>query len=129
MRFTTLAIGAVIAAAFGGAAQAADLSGPTGRQRPAVAACQVWGNSALAQEESISVIQQEIEARYAEARAVSTELSTEASRSERITWAYASRTACGIALGMLSMRDVDPDRLWNCECYHARMRATMSRRY
>lgn len=129
MRFTALAIGAAVTLSLCGAAWAADLSGYPAERRPAVAACQAWGASVLAQEPSISVIQQEIEARYAEARTVSVQPSTEASRSERVTWAYASRTACGIALGMLSMREVDPDRLWNCECYHARMRATMSRRY
>ncbi|KFC65738.1 hypothetical protein FG93_04554 [Bosea sp. LC85] len=128
MRFTTLAVGAMVMVSSCGAAQAADLSGYPVERRPAAAACQAWGDSALAREPNISVVQQEIEARYAEARTVSVQLSTEASRSERITWAYASRTACGIALGMLSMREVDPDRLWNCECYHARMRATMSRR-
>jgi len=107
-------------------AQAADLAKvPPALGLPAI--CRAQGYSALAQEQDFSVIQREIDARYAEARAVSVAISTEASRSERITWAYASRTACGIALGMLSYRELDPDRLWNCECYHARMRATMSR--
>ncbi|TQI75272.1 hypothetical protein FHT98_3049 [Bosea sp. AK1] len=107
-------------------AHAADLiKAPPTRGLPAI--CQAQGHSALAREQDFSVIQREIDARYAEARAVSVAISTEASRSERITWAYASRTACGIASGMLSYRELDPDRLWNCECYHARMRATMSR--
>ena len=108
------------------AVQAADLSrGPQSRGGGAV--CQAWGHSSLAREQNLSVIQDEIQARYTEARLVSAQLSTEASQSERITWAYASRTACGIALGMLSLREVDQDRLWNCECYYARMRATMIR--
>lgn len=128
MRIAPLAFIAVFTLGFWTCAQAADLSGAP-EQRPDAAVCQAWGVSALAHEPNISVIQQEIQARYAEARTVSVQLATEASRSERITWAYASRTACGIALGMLSMREIDSDRLWNCECYHARMRATMSRRY
>jgi hypothetical protein len=128
MRIMPLALIAAFTLSFGSFAQAADLSGVP-EQRSPVAACQAWGVSTLAQEPNISVIQQEIQARYAEARTVSAQLATESSRSERITWAYASRTACGIALGMLSAREIDADRLWNCECYHARMRATMSRRY
>lgn len=107
-------------------AQAADLA-RTSPTRDLPATCQTSKNSTLAREHDFTVIQREIEARYAEAKAVSVAISTEASRSERITWAYASRTACGIASGMLSYRELDPDRLWNCECYHARMRATMSR--
>jgi len=128
MRIVPLVLIAALPLGFGIRAQAADLSRAP-EPRPAVAACQAWGVSALAHEPDLAVIQQEVQARYSEARTVSTQLTTEASRSERITWAYASRTACGIALGMLSAREVDADRLWNCECYHARMRATMTRRY
>lgn len=128
MRITLVAFIATFILGYWNSTQAADLSGYLER-RPAVAACQAWGVSALAREPNLSIIQQEVEARYVEARAISTQLATEASGSERITWAYASRTACGIALGMLSLREVDSDRLWNCECYHARMRATMSPRY
>jgi len=126
MRSLRLTCGAVLPLLLSTASQAADLSrAPQSRVGSAV--CQPWGHSSLAREQNLSVIQDEIQARYTEARLVSAQLSTEASRSERITWAYASRTACGIALGMLSAREVDPDRLWNCECYSTRMRATMVR--
>jgi len=125
MRLLPLACGAS-ALLFAAAAPAADLL-EAAQPRNAPAACRAQGDSSLARERDFSIIQREIEARYNEARAVSVEISTEASRSERITWAYASRTACGIASGMLSYRELDPDRLWNCECYHARMRATMNR--
>jgi len=126
MRALPLVCAAVFPLLLSAAAHAADLAGlPRTRGGPAV--CQAWGHSSLAQEQNLSVIQEEVRARYVEARSVSTQISTEASRSERITWAYASRTACGIVLGMLSYREVDSDRLWNCECYYARMRATMVR--
>lgn len=126
MKALSLVCAAVLPLLLCVAAQAADLSGiPPSRSAPAV--CQAWGHSSLAREQNFSIIKDEIQARYAEATKVSAQLATEASRSERITWAYASRTACGIALGMLSYREVDSDRLWNCECYHARMRATMVR--
>lgn len=125
MRLLSLAFG-LVALTLPAATQAADLL-KTPPLRSAQAICSAQGQSNLAREQDFSVVQREIEARYAEARTVSAEISTEASRSERITWAYASRTACGIASGMLSYRELDPDRLWNCECYHARMRATMSR--
>jgi len=126
MRALPLVCAAVFPLLLSAAARAADLTAfPRTRGGPAV--CQAWGHSSLAQEQNLSVIQDEVRARYDEARSVSTQISTEASQSERITWAYASRTACGIALGMLSYREVDSDRLWNCECYFARMRATMVR--
>lgn len=125
MRLLSLACGLSVLL-FPVVAPAADLLKALQPQR-APAVCLAQGQSALARERDFSVIQREIEVRYTEARMVSAEISTEASSSERITWAYASRTACGIASGMLSYRELDPDRLWNCECYHARMRATMSR--
>lgn len=126
MRALSLMCAAVLSLLAPAVTQGADL-GQVSRSRPGPAVCQAWGYSSLAQEQNLSVIQDAIQARYSEARAVSTQLASESSRSERITWAYASRTACGIALGMLSYREVDSDRLWNCECYHARMRATMVR--
>lgn len=126
MKILALVCAAVSCLLFPLVVQAADLSRmSTSRSAPAV--CQSWGYSSLAHERNLSVVQSEIQTRYAEATEVSVQLATEGSRSERITWAYASRTACGIALGMLSYRELDSDRLWNCECYHARMRATMSR--
>jgi len=126
MRALSLVCAAILQLLLPAASHAADLT-QVPRHRAGPAVCQAWGHSALAQEQNLSVIQGEIQARYEEAQSVSVQISTEASRSERITWAYASRTACGIALGMLSYREVDSDRLWNCECYHARMRATMVR--
>jgi hypothetical protein len=126
MRTLALVCAAVSPLLFSVVVQAADLSRMSpARSAPAI--CEAWGYSSLANEQNLSVVQSEIQARYAEAAEVSVRLATEASRSERITWAYASRTACGIALGMLSYRELDSDRLWNCECYHARMRAAMSR--
>jgi hypothetical protein len=96
----------------------------------AVAACYPGGGvSALAQRGPASVIEPDVRALYTSALEVSRRDSTEASVTERITWAYASRTACGIALGMLSMGEVNGERLWNCECYYARMQATLGGRY
>ena len=133
MMRTKLAIAGLFAVAFSASALAADL--PERRYvveppvKRAVAACYPGAASSLALRGPASAIEPDVRALYVNALEISRRDSTEASVTERITWAYASRTACGIALGMLSLGEVNRERLWNCECYYARMEATFGRRY
>jgi hypothetical protein len=105
-----------------GAATAADLGvGPRIALRRVAPTCPPWGLSTIASSPSVADMQAEVSLRYADA-GMNTEIpQTLVNRSPRVVWAFAARNACGIALGHLSAGEVNHQRLWNCECYHARM--------
>jgi hypothetical protein len=75
----------------------------------------------------IEVIRDEMQSRYVNSVAESERDRTVFSRSPRVIWAYASRQACGIALGYLTTGEINLERLWNCDCYHARMLSFLPR--
>lgn len=110
----------VLTMAVTGSAWAADFSGaPVYRSYGAVCA-----NPKVPSVMSLPTIQEmanEITARYVSAAQTSEMESVQASRTTRYQWALQARAACGIALGYLSTNEVNPDRLWNCECYYERM--------
>ena len=107
---------AICVMAFSGMASAADLAG--GYR----AACPTWGYSQLAARYGADVapIMAHVRQRYEIALAVSAAPGA-GGDSERYTWAYATRGACGRAIGYLSMGEINHERLWDCECYYSRM--------
>ncbi len=81
------------------------------------------GVSHIAALQSLNDMMAAAEARYDDSDRESQSPATIDNRSPRYVWAQAARTACGIAIGHLSSGEVDTQRLWNCECYHARMQS------
>jgi hypothetical protein len=109
------------------AGQAADVTADPARPVLTRAYCPPQGHSSLAGL-PIDIIRTEVSGRYINSVDESEARRTVFSRSPRFVWAVASRQACGIALGYLSTGEINGERLWNCECYHARMLSYLPRR-
>lgn len=107
----------VVAGSLGSAA-AADLGG----YRTAPSACGTWGYSELVSryDTDVNTLMSEVTRRYETALSLS-ERPEASGASERYTWAHAARGACGRAIGYLSTGEVNSERMWDCECYYARM--------
>ena len=122
MSFKAAALAICVTLLMGGSARAADLAErPRALVRTQAVVCPVPGTSIIATRPSVTEMQAEVSARYVDAGMNSEIPPTVFNRSPRFIWASAARNACGIALGYLSTGEVNIERLWNCECYHARM--------
>lgn len=112
----------VLAIASGGSAIAADYSeAPVYRSYGSV--CATPKVPSVINLPTVQDMMNEITARYVTAAQTSEMESVQANRSTRYQWALQARAACGIAIGYLRENEVNPDRLWNCECYYERMGA------
>jgi hypothetical protein len=87
----------------------------------AVSSCPARGRPTVLSAGNYEAIQAEVGTRYMSAVEESELDRTVYNRSPRIMWAFAARSACGIALGYLKNGEYELDRLWNCECYYNRM--------